>query len=240
VGMMEKLRLGLVIAREEKELSELKRFIGDSSVDAVLFPEGYMSSDSIGEACKLAKLHKKWVISGVEDHRDKGKFFETAVVINPQGKVVGEHRKTSITRYEIEHKYSRGDSIEIFPTEIGTLGLAICYELHLPEISRVLALDGAWVIFNPIGTGMWHERQYELWNNLAATRAAENGVFVVGCSHFNDAIPIAFAYAPNGECLVRERSINKMIPITLDPTKYTIGRNFDQRRPELYGRLVGK
>lgn len=236
--MAERFRLGLVNAQEEKDLSEMKRFIGEPGVDAVLFPEGYMHSDKLSEACKLAKENKKWVISGMEDHREKGKFFETGVVISPAGKVVGEHRKTSITRYEIEHKYNRGDSIEVIETELGTLGLAVCYELHLPEISRVLALQSAWIIFNPIGTGMWHEHQFQIWNSLAQTRAAENGVFVVGCSHYNDTIPIAFAYAPNGECLVSERSVNKLIPVTLDPSKYTIGRNFDQRRPELYGKLI--
>jgi predicted amidohydrolase len=238
--MAERLRLGLVNAREEKSLSEMKRFVGEPGVDAILFPEGYIHSDKLGEACNLARENKKWVISGMEDYREKGKFFETGVVISPSGKVIGEHRKTSITRHEIEHKYNRGDTIEVIETELGTFGLAVCYELHLPEISRVLALQGAWVIFNPIGTGMWHEHQYTVWNNLAATRAAENGVFVVGCSHYNDTIPIAFAYAPNGECLVRERSVNRLIPVTLDPTKYTIGRNFDQRRPELYGKLVNK
>jgi len=235
---MERLKLGLAVARDEKDLSELNSFLTDSWPQVLLFPEYYLASEMIPDACKLARANKKWLITGVEDRREPGKFYQTAIVINPRGEIVGEHQKTSITRTEVERGNSRGDSIRVIETEFGKIGITICYELHLPEIARVLALQGAEIIFNPIGTGMWHEDQYRQWNCLASTRAYENGVFVVGCSHFNDAIPIAFAYDPKGKCLLQERSVNRLIPITLDPSSYTFGRNFNQRRPKLYSDLV--
>lgn len=237
---MEKIRLGLVIARDEKDLTELKKFITDPWPQVLLFPEYYLASEMIPDACELAEVNKKWLITGVEDRRETNKFYQAAVVINPKGKIVGEHRKTSITKNEIKRGNCRGDNIRTIKTDFGKIGIAICYELHLPEIVRTLALQGAEVIFNPIGTGMWHEEQFRQWNCLASTRAYENGVFVVGCSHYNDTIPIAFAYDPKGKCLLQERQANRLIPITLDPEGYTFGRNFDQRRPELYSSLVKK
>lgn len=235
---MEKIKIGLAIAQDEKGLSELKKFISSPEADVIIFPEYYLDSTRLDEACDLAKQHKKWLITGMEDRRDKDKFYQAAVIINPKGEIVGEHRKTSITKYETGIGQSRGDSIKVIETEIGKIGIAICYELHLPEVTRILALQGAELIINPVGTGMWHEHQYQIWNSLAQTRAYENGVFVVGCSHYNDPVPLAFAYAPDGTCLLKERSVNRLIPLTLDPTKYTFGRNFDQRRKDLYKDIV--
>jgi len=232
------LKIGLIIARQNQGLSEANNFLSKFSGDLLLFPEGFISSKNLKKLCQLAKKYKKWIVSGMDDRRDK-EIFETAVVINPKGKLVGEHKKTSITKSEIEDGYSRGGSIEIINTDFGKIGVAICYEIHFPEVARILALKGARIIFNPIGTGMWHEKQYKIWTRTAAARAAENGVFVVGCSHFNDAIPIGFACDPEGNFLVRERSVNKLIPVTVDFSKYK-KFSFDQRRPELYEQLVKK
>lgn len=55
---------------------------------------------------------------------------------------------------------------------------------------------------------------------------------------------MAYAYAPNGNCLVLSREANRMIPVVLDFNKYKAGRNFDKRferrRPDLYSYLVKK
>lgn len=235
---MQKFKLGLVIAQDEKDLSELKRFITDSWADVLLFPEYYLDSNKIDEVCDLCKKNNKWLITGMEDRRFKDKFYQSAIVISNKGKLIGSHLKTSITKFEIDSGQDIGDSIEIIETEFGKIGIAICYELHLPEISRILALKGAEIIFNPIGTGMWNEDQYTIWTNLASIRAYENGVFVVGCSHYNDGIPIAFAYDLKGKCILKERSVNRLIPITIDPANFTFGRNFGQRRPGLYKELI--
>lgn len=236
---MEKLKLGLVIAKEEKDLSELKHFISDEWPDVFLFPEGYLHSDNLEEACSIIRKNNKWLITSMKDKRKAGKIFQTGIIIGPGGQVVGEHKKTSITQYENDYGIIAGDSIDSVDTGIGKIGLSICFELHFPEISRIYALQGSRIIFNPIGTGMWNGQQYNQWNAVALARAAENGVFVVGCSHYNDAIPIAFAYAPGGECLVQTKDANKLIPVELDYTKYKPW-TFDQRRPELYQELVKK
>lgn len=233
---MEKVNLGLAITKENKQIDEAEKFLSSFSGDLLLFPEGFIDSKNLDSLCFLAKKYKKWIVSGMDDKREK-KIFETAVVISPQGKVVGQHKKTSITISEIEEGYSRGDSIEVIDTDFGKIGIAICFEIHFPEVARILALKGAKIIFNPIGTGMWHEKQYKIWTRIAATRAAENGVFVVGCSHFNDAIPIAFTCDPEGGFLARERSVNKLISVKIDFSKYKRFK-FNQRRPELYGQLV--
>lgn len=238
--MKSKFNLGIIPAlpagSHADPLHDLKKYSKSDSVEVLLFPEGYLHSENLTSAQEVAKDNKKWLVTGVDDFRESKNKFETALIINPKGEIVGEHKKTSLTEYEIKHGYSRGDSIEVIDTDFGKVGITICYEIHFPEISRVYALQGARIIFNTIGTGMWNEKQYRLWNSVAQTRASENKAYVFGCSHFNDAIPVAFAYAPDGECLVQARDCNRLIKVGVDLDKFPIEgfNNFKQRRPELY------
>jgi len=175
----------------------------------------------------------------VDDRRDKVKKYSTAIVVGPDGSILGEHKKTSIGGVGIEKGYSKGDFIDVINTDFGVVGVSICYELHFPEVARVYALKGARIIFNPIGVGMFDDKQFFQWNSLASARASENNAFVAGCSHFNEAIPLAFAYDPNGECLVQSRGEKGVIKTTIDFNKYSSkDKKFSRRRPELYGILT--
>ena len=237
---MSKIKLGLVIAKPEDIISELEKYVASDEADLLVFPEGYLKSEYLDQAKQIAKTHKKWIVTGMDDKRLKNKKLESGIVIDPSGKIVGEHQKTSITQWEIDHGFKRGNSVKALKTSLGVFGFAICYEIHFPEVTRILALQGVDIIFNPIGTGMWHEEQFKQWNAVTKTRASENRAFVVGCSHYNDAIPIAYAYAPTGECLVSARDTNRLISVVLDLDKYKTDKHFKERRPELYSLLTKK
>jgi predicted amidohydrolase len=235
---MRQIKLGIVVAQPETEtVSEIEKYVSSNWAEVFLFPEGYLRPKNLEKVQKLAAANKKWIVTGMDDDRN-GRRLMTGLIIDPDGNVVGDHQKTSLTKWEVELGYQRGDSIKVIDTPLGKFGFAICYEIHFPEVSRILALQGAEIIFNPIGTGMWHEAQFGTWNAVAKTRAAENNVFVVGCSHYNDCIPLAFAYAPGGECLVSSREQNRMIPVVLDFEKHETEKSFSQRRPGLYADLI--
>ena len=236
---MRQIKLGIVIAKPEtRTISEIEKYIASDRAEMLMFPEGYLQSGNLEKVRGIAKKHQKWIVSGMDDRRDSSRRMQTGIIIDSSGNIAGEHRKTSLTKWEITRGYQRGDSIKVIDTPLGRFGFAICYEIHFPEVSRILALQGAKIIFNPIGSGMWDEAQFEVWNAVARARASENKVFVVGGSHFNDCIPVAFAYAPGGERLVSSREQNRMVSVVLDLEKYKTGKSFDQRRPELYSDLV--
>ena len=130
-------------------------------------------------------------------------------------------------------------AIDVFETDFGKAGISICYEMHFPEVARILAVQGARIVFNPVGTGMWHETQYAAWTSVGRTRASENGIFAVGCSHANDAVPFAYAYAPNGRALAEARHVSRMVTVTVD-LKECFGMFMEHRQPHLYGKLVEK
>ena len=236
-----KINVGLVIARPVRDssnpLSELEKFTADKKADVILFPEDHIYSDKLPDLQKIAKSREKWIICGMEDHGINSKRFKHAVVVNPKGEVVGHHRKTSLTYDELSKGFSHGDAIRAVETDFGVIGLAICYEMHFPEVARIYALQGAKIIFNPVGTGMWHQTQFQQWTSVGRTRASENGIFAVGCSHQNDAIPFAYAYAPDGECLVETRDANRMVIVSLDLSR-CFGMFLEHRQPQLYEKLV--
>lgn len=230
------MKLGLFVAkREPGKITELKRFLEKGrKLDALLSPEGYLHSDRIPDAQQLAKDNKKWLFLGVEEFTKQGQF-ESAVVINRNGEIIGKHRKTILTRNEIKEKKKAGEDLNIFETEFGKVGIAICFEIYFPEICRTFTLKGVRLILNPIGTGMYHERQFKLWNAVGMTRADENQVYVAGVSHFSDKIPIAYAYAPDGKLLAQSKNKNELVAVNLDlKSKELESSRLSKREPRLY------
>lgn len=236
-----KLHVGMVIALPVKDsdqpLSELEKFTDDKKADIILFPEDHIYSDKLQDLQDIARKRKKWIVSGMEDREAGGKKFKQAVIVNSLGEIVGRHRKTSLTYDELSKGFSNGDRIQAVETEFGLVGVSICYEMHFPEVARIYALQGAKLIFNPVGTGMWHEKQNLAWTAVGRTRASENGIFTVGCSHQNDAVPFAYAYAPDGGCLVQARDVNRMVTVTLNLSQ-CFGMFLEHRQPQLYGKLT--
>jgi len=237
----EKFHAGLVIARPVKDssepLSELERFTTDKKAELILFPEDHIYSDKLSDLQEIARRKKKWIVCGMEDRDTSAEKYKHAVIVNLEGEIVGRHRKTSLTYDELSKGFSHGDTIQAVEMDFGMVGVAICYEIHFPEVARIYALQGAKIIFNPIGTGMWHEIQYQQWSGVGRTRASENGIFCVGCSHQNDAVPLAYAYAPDGSSLVQARDANRMVTVTID-LSLCFGMFLEHRQPHLYVELI--
>jgi predicted amidohydrolase len=76
-----------------------------------------------------------------------------------------------------EFQYVAGDEFPVFDTRHGKVGLAMCSEVYMPEVSRALALRGAELIFMPAGTDK--RRLWATWRTLIWARAIENLAIVV-------------------------------------------------------------
>jgi len=158
------MNIGLVVAQQDDQLNELRRFLLDDSaesIDLFLFPECYLNADQLTETSKVMKSTSKWLITSYTDKRKPDKY-ETGVVFNRSGKIVGEHSKTTPTGGEREEGFKPGKNITAVDTEFGKVGVCVCYEMHFPEIAREYRLQGAKLIFNPNGTEMFNEEQYKV------------------------------------------------------------------------------
>ena len=121
----------------------------------------------------LARKLRSYIVAGIYE-RVGEIVYNTAVLIDREGKVAGTYRKTHLPREEVEAGITPGDSYPVFKTDFGTVGLMICWDLQFPEPARALALKGAEVILLPIWGGS---------EVLAQARAIENHLFMITSSY---------------------------------------------------------
>lgn len=136
--------------------------------------------------CSKAKEHGIWIVSGsFPEVHESGKPLNTLVLIDSMGNIRCKYSKLHMFDVEIDNGPSyresdyntAGNEIVLADTELGRLGFAICYDLRFGEMFRLMALNGAQVIFVPssftMNTGKDH------WEALLRARAIENGVYIV-------------------------------------------------------------
>ncbi|MFC2946818.1 carbon-nitrogen hydrolase family protein [Virgibacillus sediminis] len=127
---------------------------------------------------QLAKKREQIIIAGSHLERREDKYFNIAYIFDKNGSYV-EHKKTHIFPAEANWQTSEGDELEVFSIGPAKIGLAVCYEAEIPEVSRILSKKGAEIIFSPSYTfteaGFWRVR------HCAQARAIENQVYFVHC-----------------------------------------------------------
>ncbi len=124
------------------------------------------STEYLGE---LAKAHDLYIVAGLFE-RDKHLVYNVAVLVGPDGDVVGTYRKVTLPREEIARGICPGSEYPVFETRFGKVGMMVCYDVFFPEVARKLSLKGAEVIAMPIWGGN---------PRLASARACENHVYLV-------------------------------------------------------------
>ncbi len=121
----------------------------------------------------IARQFNIYIVAGILE-RAGPVIYNTAVLIDREGKLAGKYRKVSLPREEIEGGITPGNSYPVFDTDFGRIGMMICWDLQFPEVARQLAVQGAEVILMPI----WGGNQ-----TLASARAIENQVWLVTSSY---------------------------------------------------------
>lgn len=121
----------------------------------------------------LAKKHDLYIVAGLLE-RVEHEVFNVAVLIGPDGEIVGKYRKVTLPRGEIEGGLSPGNSYPVFTTRFGKVGMMICYDGFFPEVARELTNNGAEVIAWPV----WGCNPM-----LGTARACENHVYVVSSTY---------------------------------------------------------
>jgi beta-ureidopropionase len=150
-------------------------------------------TDLLGEAAKYTGAYIMGVIHAIDPEIMEDRFFNVGFILNPEGKVILKHRKTSFffrertcSPHDIFDRYIEiyGNDAKsllqaIYPvvkTEIGNLAITVCGEGDKPEVYRALAMNGAEVIARcTYMTGMYE--QFELQNRA---HAHFNNCYVLG------------------------------------------------------------
>ncbi len=138
---------------------------------------------------QAARDHEMVVIGSLFERRTAGLFHNTTVVYDADGSDLGKYRKMHIPDdpfYYEKFYFTPGDlGFRTFATRYGRLGVCICWDQWFPEAARLMALQGAEVLFYPTAIGwLAHEKdevgdsQRNAWETAMRAHAIANGVFV--------------------------------------------------------------
>jgi N-carbamoylputrescine amidase len=202
----------------------------------------------------VAKQHGMVLIVPIYEEEQTGIYYNTAAVIDADGKYLGKYRKTHIPHVAPgfwEKFYFRPGNLgyPCFDTAFARIGVYICYDRHFPEGARCLGLNGAEIIFNPSATvaGL---SEY-LWKLEQPAHAVANGYFVGAINRVGTEAPwnIGEFYGqsyfcdPRGQIIAEgSRDQDELIVADLEMDKIREVRNtwqfFRDRRPDLYDPIV--
>ena len=174
----------------------------DENSDFIVLPEMFncpYSNDKFIEYCeeektsktllkisKLASKNNVYILAGSIPEKENAKLYNTSYLFNRNGEIIAKHRKMHLFDIDVKGKIkfmesdvlTAGDNVTTADTEFGKIGIGICYDIRFPELARLMALEGASILFYPgafnMTTGPAH------WELLFRTRALDNQVFCVG------------------------------------------------------------
>ncbi|HAL92950.1 MAG TPA: acyltransferase [Verrucomicrobia bacterium] len=218
-------------------------------------PKWFRTAEKIpdGPTVKLmqeyAKKHQMVLVVPIYEEAMTGVYYNTAAVIDADGKYLGKYRKNHIPQvggFWEKYYFKPGNlGYPTFETRYGNVGVYICYDRHFPEGARLLALHGAEVVFNPSATCAGIS-QY-IWKVEQPAHAVANGFFMGNINRVGEEKPwnigrfygTSYFVNPLGQILA-EGSEDKdelvVADLNLDQIRETRDKwqFFRDRRPETY------
>ncbi len=229
-------------ANIQKCLIWLEKAVQEYQADLIVFPEtvttgfdtGLSSEDlwdmvdevpgkmteEIQDAARKYSVHLVWPT--YRRAGERGRLLNSAILIGPDGKVIGMYDKTHPfpgERKEFGGWTEAGTSAEVYETELGTIGMIICYDGDFPELSRLLAVKGAEVIVRPSAL----LRSYDIWYITNCARAYDNHVYMVSTNMLGPDAGGNFYFGhsmivnPIAWRLAQARGTEEIIAAKLDP-----------------------
>ena len=181
---------------------------------------------------------------------DAGKPTNTTLLFNPAGDIIARYDKLHLFDVSLPDGSTRGESDDVAPgraivsrrTELGHLGLSICYDIRFPEVYRQLALAGAEVIFVPANFTLLTGKDH--WEVLLRARAIENGCYIVAPAQIGRKKDHHFSFGesmvidPWGRVIARGRERADVIVSEIDLSDVARVRSmipvFNHRRSDIY------
>jgi N-carbamoylputrescine amidase len=256
----------------DANLDRIERFVqaaAEQEVDIICFPEmnitGYALKDEVRDFAqhvpgpcssriqKLADEQGITVIAGMAELTEQSGTAITQLVASP-GKDIGKYRKIHLSAGE-QAIFQAGESPAVFDVKGTRFGVQLCYDAHFPELSTILALEGAEILFisHASPSPESAEQRRNRWLRYLGTRAYDNSVFLVACNQVGDGDAgirfsgVALILDPRGEVIAEACGEDERMLIAdlnadaLERTRSTrMGFFLSQRRPELYGSLSAR
>ncbi len=274
---MKDLRIALVqmqvtIGDVKKNRQKMVAFVEEAAsrkVEIICFPElcvpGYnrerardfaepVPGESTTQISQLARSFNMVILAGLAETSGSEKPYITQVVAYPNGRI-DKYRKTHLGKSERPY-FTPGEQLPVFEMEKARFGVEICWDLHFPEVTTVLSLQGAEIIFAPHASPTIVGDRRDIWLKYLSARAYDNSVFIAACNLVGPAgenqefCGGALVIDPKGNVIAEDfQGKEGLLVVDLDSRLInTIRHNeattmrhsfyLQSRRPELYQLLV--
>ena len=166
---------------------------------------------------KLAQTHHLHLVVSLYE-RDGKAVYNAAVLLGPDGKLIGKYRKVCLPHSEIESGVTPGDDYPVFDTKFGKVGMMVCYDGFFPEVARELTNRGAEVIAWPV----WGCNPL-----LAQARACENHVYLVSSTYTDvkSNWTLSAVYDHAGQPIVKGEKWGEVVVAEVDLSERYFWRN---------------
>ena len=218
----------------------------------------YPSAELIQRFSRLAaELQVVLPLSYFEE--SDGAYYNSLCMIDADGAVLDNYRKSHIPEgpgYEEKNYFRRGDTgFRVWDTRYGRLGAGICWDQWFPEVARVLALEGAELIFYPTAIGSepvdTHIDSKDHWQRVMQGHSAANLTPVIASNRIGVETGKEFELTFYGSSFITDiagaklqegsRNISEILLQTFDLAELAESRKawgvFRDRRPDLYRRI---
>lgn len=225
-----------VIGDKKANINIIEQFIKENcrkTIDLVVMPEFFSTGidhkifvnepedknggDTILKMKEIAKKYNTNIIAGSVIEAQNDKLYNTAFIINRQGKIIAKYRKIHLFNYlggTEGERITPGDEFVTVDFDFGRAGIGICYDirypLHYKKLAQmeteIIVLPTAWVISAESYKNSFKKEQ-EIWTALNRIRAYDNMVYTVSCNQtglINDkigAIGTSIICSPAGEII---------------------------------------
>ena len=230
-----------VPANLDRCIHYLRRAAKEASADLLVFPESITTGFNpamtarelrdflpatetllapVQNVCRELGIH--CVLPTYERGPKPGVVFNSAFLIDASGRNLGAYRKTHpfpTERLGGGGWTTPGNRYPVFRTDIGTIGLHVCYDGDFPEIARILAVKGATILCRPSAL----LRHFPIWEGTNQMRAYENHVYHVavnavgadaaGTTYFGHSMIVS----PIARTLALARAVDDLIYAEIDP-----------------------
>lgn len=260
---------------DKKNIIEAIEYIkqaSDQGAEFITFPESYpgpwrmpATYNPIEEIAEAASKYNIYVQFGTLQPISEvdNTAHNLLVLAYPDGRKPGEYKRTHPPGPWIytgggywEFQYVPGNEFPVFDTEHGKVGLAMCSEVYVPEVSRALALRGAEIIFLPGGVDKL--KLWDTWRNLIWSRSIENLAITITTQNLFSESETGLAMVASPEEILFESTVAGMSVVDVDLSRIRDLRSqndevlsansngakagvLDQwQRPELYDKFFNK
>lgn len=248
-----------------KSVDWVERCVGTTGAELVVLPESVTTGFTPGispddlwdlvsdlpgptieplqEAARRLGVHV--VVGTYERGPERGVVYNSAALLDRRGEIAGTYRKTHPFCTETRARggwVTPGSDVCVVETDLGHIGIIICFDGDYPELSRITAVRGAEVIVRPSAL----LRSADIWELTNRARAYDNHVYVVG-ANATGADPAGVLYfgnsmvvSPIAEVMARATTHECWVSARLDPATAMAALSPGSSVPQVFDHLADR